>query len=144
MDELLLTSALLLAASLGFAFSMGAHYTGACMGMPHAVGAIRARTALLVMAPLTFIGAAFASGGVEATVAHGILPIGSPSVGLVLEVVTGAFALTTLFNTFRIPTSTIQILVFSAVGAGLASGISVGGRRSRCWASSGRSLPSPP
>ena len=36
-----------------------------------------------------------------------------------------AFGLTSLFNLVRVPTSTIQILVFSVVGAGLAAGTGV-------------------
>ena len=58
-------TALLIALALGFAWSMGAHYTGAVMGMPHALRAIGAWQALLLMAPLTLIGATFASHAVE-------------------------------------------------------------------------------
>jgi PiT family inorganic phosphate transporter len=115
----------LIGAASGFAFSMGAHYTGACMGMPYAAGAIRAPRALLLMAPLTLLGAFLASSGVEATVGHGLLGSATLSIGLALAIVLSAFALTTAFNFARAPTSTIQILVFSAVGAGLARGIAV-------------------
>lgn len=66
-------TALLIVLAIGFAFSMGAHYTGACMGMPYALHAISARRALLIMAPLTLLGATFASHGVENTVGHGLL-----------------------------------------------------------------------
>ena len=112
---------LLVVLALGFAFSMGAHYTGACMGMPHALRAISARRALLVMAPLTLLGATFASHKVEHTVGHGLLAApGLPVTGLVV-VIGVAFGLTSLFNVVRIPTSTIQILVFSVVGVGLAA-----------------------
>ena len=38
---MLVVAYLLIAAAFAFAFSMGAHYTGACMGMPYAAGAIR-------------------------------------------------------------------------------------------------------
>ncbi len=122
---MLVAAYLLVAAALGFAFSMGAHYTGACMGMPRAAGAIRTRSALWVMAPLTFVGATLASGAVLSTVGHGIL--GGPTVSLTaaLAIVLSAFALTSAFNFARVPTSTIQILVFGAVGAGLADGIPV-------------------
>jgi PiT family inorganic phosphate transporter len=112
-------TALLVALALGFAWSMGAHYTGACMGMPHALGAISARRALLLMAPLTLIGAAFASHEVERRVGHGLTDR-SLSLGAQAVVVGVAFALTTLFNRLRIPTSTIQILVFSVAGVALA------------------------
>jgi inorganic phosphate transporter, PiT family len=115
----------LIAAAIGFAFSMGAHYTGACMGMPYASGAIRALQALFLMAPLTLLGAFLASAGVETTVGHGLLATGTVSIGLALGIVLSAFALTSLYNFVTIPTSTIQILVFSVVGAGLARGIPI-------------------
>lgn len=118
-------TALLVIAAVGFAFSIGAHYTGACMGMPHALGAISSRGALLLMAPLALIGATFASHGVEHTVAHRLLAGRSLSVAGFVLVVGVAFALTSGFNALRIPTSTIQILVFTVVGAGLAAGVGV-------------------
>ncbi len=77
---------LLVVLALGFAYSMGAHYTGACMGMPHALSAISARRALMVMAPLTLIGATFASHGVEHTVGHELLGGSSALVGVVTRV----------------------------------------------------------
>ena len=118
-------TALLIVLALGFAYSMGAHYTGACMGMPHALRAVSARTALLIMAPLALLGATFASHRVEHTVAHRLLTgRGLSAAGLVI-VLAVALALTTLFNWLRIPTSTIQILVFTVVGAGLAGGLGV-------------------
>ncbi len=104
---------------------MGAHYTGACMGMPRAAGAIRTRSALLLRAPLTLAGAALASGAVLTTVGHGILQGSTVSVGVALAIVLSALALTTAYNLATVPTSTIQILVFSAVGAGLADGLTV-------------------
>lgn len=118
-------TALLVVLAIGFAYSMGAHYTGACMGMPHALRAISARRALLVMAPLTLIGATFASHGVEHTVGHGLLAGAGLSVAGLVIVVGVAFALTSLFNRLRIPTSTIQILVFSVIGAGLAASVGI-------------------
>lgn len=116
---------LLVVLAVGFAYSMGAHYTGACMGMPHALAAISARRALLVMAPLTLLGAAFASHGVEHTVGESLLVGAGLSVTGLVIVVGVAFGLTSVFNRLRIPTSTIQILVFTVVGAGLAAGIGV-------------------
>jgi PiT family inorganic phosphate transporter len=116
-------TALLVVLAIGFAYSMGAHYTGACMGMPHALRAISARRALVLMAPLTLLGATFASHGVEHTVGHGLLFGAGLSVTGLVIVVGVAFGLTSLFNWLRIPSSTIQILVFSAVGAGLAANV---------------------
>ncbi len=115
----------LVAAALAFAFSIGAHYTGACMGMPYAAGALRAVTALMIMAPATFLGALLASGRVETTVGHGILLGGTVDYGVALAILASALLLTSLYNFATLPTSTIQILVFSAVGAGLAAGIPI-------------------
>jgi PiT family inorganic phosphate transporter len=122
---MLMLAYILIGAAFAFAFSMGAHYTGACMGMPYAAGAIRAGPALLMMAPLTLLGAVLASGAVEGTVGHGILASSSVSIGLALAIVLAAFGLTSVYNLARVPTSTIQILVFSAVGAGWAAGIPI-------------------
>ncbi len=110
----------LVAVAVAFAVSMGAHYTGACMGMPHALGAVSAWRALVIMAPLTFVGAALASHGVEHTVGHGLVA-GSLTVQAQIVIVGVAFALTSAFNVLRVPTSTIQILVFTVVGVALAA-----------------------
>jgi PiT family inorganic phosphate transporter len=123
--EVSLVAALLVAVAVAFAFSIGAHYTGACMGMPYAAGAIRLGPALLLMAPIAFIGAFLASGSVEGTVGHGILVTGSVALGVALLIVTSALVLTSAYNFLTIPTSTIQILVFSTIGVGFAAGISI-------------------
>lgn len=116
-------TALLIVLAIAFAYSIGAHYTGACMGMPHALNAVSARQGLAIMAPLAFIGAAFASHGVEHTVGHGLLARPGLSVAGLVIVVGVAFGLTSAFNRLTIPTSTIQILVFSVLGAGLAANL---------------------
>ncbi len=77
------------------------------------------------MAPLTLLGATFASHGVEHTVGHGLLPGAGLSVTGLVIVIGIAFGLTTAFNRLKVPTSTIQILVFTVAGAGLAAGIGV-------------------
>jgi len=111
---------LLIVLALGFAWSIGAHYTGAVMGMPHALRAIGTWQALLLMAPLAFLGATFASHEVEKRVGSGLT--GGPlSVEAEVVVIGVAFAVTTFFNRFKMPTSTIQILVFSVVGVTLAT-----------------------
>jgi inorganic phosphate transporter, PiT family len=114
----------LIGLALGFAWSMGAHYTGATMGMPRALGAVGAWRALLLMAPLTFLGAAFASHAVERRVGSGLTDA-RLSVTAQVVVIGVAFALTTVFNRLRLPTSTIQILVFAVVGVALAVGAGV-------------------
>ncbi len=110
---------------MAFAWSMGAHYTGACMGMPFASGSIRMGPALGLMAVLTLLGATFASHRVELTVGHGILDPDRVTIAAALVIVAAAFLLTSAYTYLRIPTSTIQILVFCAVGTGLAGGIPV-------------------
>jgi inorganic phosphate transporter, PiT family len=115
---------LLIVLALAFAWSMGAHYTGAVMGMPHALQAIGAWRALLLMAPLTFFGATFASHAVEKRVGSG-LTVGELSIAKQVVVIGTAFAVTTAYNRLKVPTSTIQILVFSVIGTALASGTGV-------------------
>ncbi len=116
---------LLVLVALAFAWSMGAHYTGACMGMPHATGSIRLWPALLIMAPLTLIGAAFLSHTVLENVGHNILVADRLGTAPAIAIIGAAFVLTTLFTQRRIPTSTIQILVFCIVGAGAALGLAI-------------------
>lgn len=118
-------TALLLVLAVAFAWSMGAHYTGACMGMPFALHALTAWRALAIMAPLTLLGAALASHGVEDTVGHQLFTGARLAVAGQVIVLAVAFGLTTLFTQRRIPTSTIQILVFSTCGTALAAGVSV-------------------
>lgn len=115
---------LLVVLAVAFAFAIGAHYTGACMGMPHALGAVTAWQALWIMAPLAFAGAALASHGVEHTVGHG-LTTGQLTLSALVIVIGVAFALTMLFNRSAVPTSTIQILVFTVVGVALAARVGV-------------------
>ncbi len=117
-------TALLVVLALGFAWSIGAHYTGAVMGMPHALRAIGAWQALVLMAPLAFLGATFASHEVEKRVGSGLTSV-PLSVERQVVVIGVAFAVTTFFNRVRMPTSTIQILVFSIVGVSLATGVGV-------------------
>lgn len=115
---------ILAAIAFAFAWSMGAHYTGACMGMPYASGSIRLRPALLLMAFMTLLGASFLSHGVLEQVGHGIV---SGQLGMIdaITVIAVAFLLTTLFTQLRIPTSTIQILVFCLIGAAVQLGLGI-------------------
>ena len=116
---------LLTVLAVAFAWSMGAHYTGACMGMPHALRAVSAWRALLIMAPLTLLGATFASHRVEHTVGVDLLDGGGLAVPGQVIVLAVAFALTTAFNRLRVPTSTIQILVFAVGGVAVGAGTGV-------------------
>jgi PiT family inorganic phosphate transporter len=95
------------------------------MGMPYAAGAIRLQRALIVMAPLTLLGAVLASGRVETTVGHGILRSSPVAIAVAVSIIASALILTSAYNFLTIPTSTIQILVFSTVGAGLSAGLSI-------------------
>ncbi len=118
-------SLVLLLLVLAFAWSIGAHYTGACMGMPYGSGSIRLWPALILMAVLAFCGAALASHHVELTVGFRIVHFHQVTVlGAVVMILT-AFALTTVYTSVRVPTSTIQILVFSVAGVAVGAGIGV-------------------
>jgi inorganic phosphate transporter, PiT family len=107
--------------SLAFAWSMGAHYTGAVMGMPYASRAIRAWPALVTMALLTLAGAALASHGVQQTVGLHVVDVRRVTVPMLIVVEAGAFLLTTVYTYAKVPTSTIQILVFCIVGTAVAA-----------------------
>ena len=111
--------------ALAFAWSMGAHYTGACMGMPYATRSIGLWGALWTMAPLTLIGAALLSHKVLVNVGHNILAAGRLGAAPAVAIIAAAFLLTTVFTQRRIPTSTIQILVFCIIGTGAALGLAV-------------------
>ena len=115
---------LLVVVGLSFAWSMGAHYTGACMGMPHALGALTRWQALALMAPLAWLGASLASHAVERTVADRLTAshLAQPAQVVVVGL---AFLLTTAFTRLKVPTSTIQILVFCVVGVALGEHVGV-------------------
>ncbi|HZU91382.1 MAG TPA: anion permease [Stellaceae bacterium] len=115
----------LVVVALAFAWSMGAHYTGACMGMPYATGSIGLRAALWVMAPLTLLGAAVFSHRVLVNIGHNILVASRLGTAPAIAVIAAAFLLTTVFTQRRIPTSTIQILVFCIIGAGAALDLAI-------------------
>jgi PiT family inorganic phosphate transporter len=110
--------------AFSFAWSIGSHYTGACMGMPYALGAVSARSALLLMAPLALVGAAFASGKVAETVGRKLIEATPTRLGEVV-IVSVAFAVTALYNRVRIPTSTIQLLVGAVVGTAVGASAGV-------------------
>ena len=118
-------AALLLALAVAFAWNLGVHYTGAVMGMPHAARAVAERPALAIVAVLALLGATFASSRVESTVGHRLVAEHSLHVASAVVIVAAAGGLTALYNYRRIPTSTIQILVFTVVGVGVAAGATV-------------------
>lgn len=111
--------------AFAFAWSMGAHYTGACMGMPYATNSIRLWPALATMAVFVVVGASFLSHRVLSTVGHHLLGGDRLGINSASAVIAAAFILTTLYNRLKIPTSTIQILIFSFLGMGLAAQIAV-------------------
>jgi len=111
--------------SLAFAWSMGAHYTGAVMGMPYASKSIRMWPALVTLSILTVLGATFASHGVQQTVGLHIVDTSRVDAQMLVIIEFGAFLLTTIYTYYKIPTSTIQILVFCVVGTALAASVTV-------------------
>ncbi|HEX6121711.1 MAG TPA: anion permease [Ktedonobacterales bacterium] len=117
---------------VAFAWNLGAHYTGAVMGMPYAARAIALWPALALIGALTIVGATFASGRVETTVGERIIAERLVTIPDAIVIVLAAGALTMLYNYWKVPTSTIQILVFSVVGMALAGGIPI------AWGTIGR------
>jgi PiT family inorganic phosphate transporter len=115
----------LVVVALAFAWSMGAHYTGACMGMPYATGSLGLKPALWIMAPLTLLGAALLSHKVLVNVGHNILVANRLGTAPAVAAIAAAFLLTTVFTQRRIPTSTIQILVFCIIGVGIALDLAI-------------------
>lgn len=112
---------LLIVLSLAFAWSMGAHYTGAVMGMPYGSHSIRLWPALVSLAILTVLGATFLSHGVQQTVGLHIVNPHRVDARMLLVIEFGAFLLTTTYTYFKVPTSTIQIVVFCIAGASIAA-----------------------
>lgn len=121
----MLTIVLLVIVVVAFAWNLGVHYTGAVMGMPFATRSIAAWPALALIALLTILGATFASGKVETTVGENIISAQAAQIPDAIVIVLAAGILTTLYNYWKIPTSTIQILVFCIVGVGLAGNIPI-------------------
>jgi inorganic phosphate transporter, PiT family len=111
--------------SLAFAWSMGTHYTGAVMGMAYASKSIRVWPALVTMAAMTVIGATLASHGVQRTVGLYIVDVRPVTVQMLIVVELGAFLLTTAYTYVKVPTSTIQILIFCIVGTAVAAHVAV-------------------
>lgn len=118
-------SVILILLAVAFAWNLGAHYTGAVMGMPFAARAIAAWPALILIAVLTILGATFASARVEATVGRQIVDDHAVRISDAIAIVLAAGALTLLYTYRKVPTSTIQILVFCVIGAGLAAGMPI-------------------
>ncbi|MFI5271754.1 MAG: inorganic phosphate transporter [Ktedonobacterales bacterium] len=110
---------------VAFAWNLGVHYTGAVMGMPFAARSIAEWPALVLIGVFTIFGATFASGKVETTVGRSIISDAYVHVPDAVVIVLAAGLLTMLYNYWKVPTSTIQILVFCIVGTGLAGGIPV-------------------
>jgi inorganic phosphate transporter, PiT family len=121
----MLAAAILVVVVIAFAWNLGVHYTGAVMGMPFATRSIAEWPALALIGILTILGATFASGKVETTVGQNIITADAARIPDAIVIVLAAGILTTLYNYWKIPTSTIQILVFCVVGVGLAGNIPI-------------------
>lgn len=121
----MLSIIILVVVAVAFAWNLGVHYTGAVMGMPYAARSLALWPALVLIAILTILGATLASSGVEATVGQHIITDQSVSIPDAIVIVLSAGLLTLLYNYQKIPTSTIQILVFCVVGVGLAGQIPI-------------------
>ena len=89
----------LVGVSAAYDWSLRAHNTGACWGMPLAAGALDASRALLIMAPLALAGALLAAGGVEATVGTlvgfwAVAPVAAAGLGYALVRASGRWSTT--------------------------------------------------
>jgi inorganic phosphate transporter, PiT family len=116
---------LLIAIAIAFAWSMGAHYTGATMGMSYASRSIKAWPALILMAILALLGATFASHSVELNLGKNVVTASTVTVAFAIIVVACGFFLTTVLTYVKVPSSTIQILVFAVVGTAVGAGLGV-------------------
>ncbi len=121
----MIAAAALVLVVLAFAWNLGAHYTGAVMGMPFAARSIAEWPALVLIGACAILGATFASGGVETTVGQHIISDQYVHISDAIVIVLAAGSLTMLYNFWKAPTSTIQIFVFCVVGVGLAGGIPI-------------------
>ena len=117
--------AVLVAVVVLFAWNLGAHYTGATMGMPYASGSLSLWPSLAVVGVCSLLGATFASGRVQKTVGLHLVSDQRVHATTAIVIVASGALLTMLFNWLRLPTSTIQILVFCVIGAAVAAGIHV-------------------
>ncbi|HUY75529.1 MAG TPA: inorganic phosphate transporter [Ktedonobacterales bacterium] len=124
--------ALLIVVVVAFAWNLGVHYTGAVMGMPFAARSIAEWPALVLVGVFSILGATFASGRVETTVGQNIINAHFVQVPDAIVIVLAAGLLTLLYNYWKVPTSTIQILVFCVIGVALAAGIPI------AWATLGK------
>jgi PiT family inorganic phosphate transporter len=104
---------------------MGAHYTGAVMGMPYASKSIKMWPALITLSLMTIVGATLASHGVQQTVGLHIVDAKHVTVPMLIVIEFGAFFLTTIYTYAKVPTSTIQILIFCIVGTAVAAHVAV-------------------
>src|SRR5690242_8014891 len=89
---------------VAFAWNLGAHYTGAVMGMPYAARAIALWPALALIGALTIVGATFASGRVQTTVGEHIIADRFVTVPDAIVIVLAAGSLTMLYNYWKVPT----------------------------------------
>lgn len=116
---------ILFVVAMAFAWNLGVHYTGAVMGMPYAARAIALKPALILISVFTIIGATLASGRVEETVGRHIISDRAVTIPDAIIIVLAAGSLTLIYNYRRVPTSTIQILVFSVAGVGLGGNVPI-------------------
>ncbi len=121
----MVSTVILFVVVVAFAWNLGVHYTGAVMGMPYAARAISLWPALILIGVMTILGATFASGRVETTVGLNIIDARFVTMQEAIVIVLAGGLLTLLYNYWKIPTSTIQILVFCIVGVGLAGAVPI-------------------
>lgn len=113
---------LLLGSSAVFAWSMGSHYTGSVAGTAYGAGVLSIRTALILTAIFTVIGAALGSVNVVGTYTE-VVP-DSPTLYVAAAQLSAA-GVTVASTYFKLPTSTIQVYAFSLLGGALVGDLHV-------------------
>ncbi|KAB2952711.1 inorganic phosphate transporter [Heliorestis acidaminivorans] len=102
-----------------FAMNIGASGTAAAMGPAYGSGALKKKTAMLLVAIAAFLGA-LSGGEVVRTIGSGIIPSTILTVEIVIIVLAAACLTLFIANLLGIPLSTSEVVVGSIVGAGIA------------------------
>jgi sulfate permease len=109
-----------IAIALFFAMNIGASGAAATMGPAYGSGAVRKKTALLIVSAGIFLGAFLGGGEVAKTVGKGIIPPDIITVQIVVIILISATFTLFIANTMGIPLSTSEVTVGAVVGVGVA------------------------
>ncbi|HEY8450014.1 MAG TPA: inorganic phosphate transporter, partial [Bacillota bacterium] len=113
-------------ASLFFAMNIGASAAAASMGSVYGAHVLRRRTALLLVAIFSLLGAYFGGGEVIKTISGGIVDGDRIDLPGAVAIIASAAMTLLVANLWGVPLSTSEVTVGAVIGAGLV----VGGIRS--------------